>query len=143
VCVHAPMELCVGTGEAKGSAACLCSPWSVGVWSGYSDGDQHSPWSERIPESQHGGVGRDLCGSPSPTPCPSRVTQSRLHSTTSRWVLNISREGDSPTSLGEVRTRLRMSSQGDGLISYTLRSRVVIKCHRARGEGLGSPVQER
>jgi len=25
------------------------------------------------------GVGSDLCGSPSPTPCPSRVTQSRLH----------------------------------------------------------------
>ena len=37
------------------------------------------------------GVGRDLCGSPSPTPCPSRVTQSRLHSTASRRVLNISR----------------------------------------------------
>jgi len=29
------------------------------------------------------GVGRDLCGSPSPTPCRSRVTQSRLHSTLS------------------------------------------------------------
>ena len=46
-------------------------------------------------ESQHGRVGRDLCGSPSPTPCPSRVTQSRLHSTMSRQVWNISREGDS------------------------------------------------
>ena len=31
------------------------------------------------------GVGRDLWGSPSPTPCPSRVTQSRLHRTLSRW----------------------------------------------------------
>jgi len=30
------------------------------------------------------GVGRDLCGSPSTTPCPSRVTYSRLHSTASR-----------------------------------------------------------
>jgi len=30
------------------------------------------------------GVGRALCGSPSPAPCPSRVTQSRLHSTASR-----------------------------------------------------------
>ena len=39
--------------------------------------------------------GRALCGSPSPTPCPSRVTQSRGHSTTSRWGWNISREGDS------------------------------------------------
>ena len=44
------------------------------------------------------GVGRALCGSPSPTPCPSRVTQSRLHSTVSRQGLNISREGDSTTS---------------------------------------------
>ena len=37
-------------------------------------------------------VGRALCGSPSPTPCPSRVTQSRLHRTASRQVLNISRK---------------------------------------------------
>ena len=48
------------------------------------------------------GVGRDLCGSPSPAPCPSRVTQSRLHSTVARRVLNISREGDSTTSLGSL-----------------------------------------
>ena len=48
------------------------------------------------------GVGRDLCGSPSPTPCPSRVTQSRLHSTASRRGWNISREGDSTTSLGSL-----------------------------------------
>jgi len=47
------------------------------------------------------GVGRDLCGSPSPTPCPSRVTHSRLHSTVSRRVLNISR-GDSTASLGSL-----------------------------------------
>ena len=39
------------------------------------------------------GVGRDLCGSPSPAPCRSRVTQSRLHSTASRRGWNISREG--------------------------------------------------
>ena len=48
------------------------------------------------------GVGRDLCGSPSPTPCWSRVTQSRLHRTLSRRVWNISREGDSTTSLGRL-----------------------------------------
>ena len=48
------------------------------------------------------GVGRDLCGSPSPTPCPSTDTQSRLHSTASRRVLNISREGDSTASLGSL-----------------------------------------
>jgi len=34
--------------------------------------------------------------------CRSRVTQSRLHRTMSRWGLNISREGDSTTSLGSL-----------------------------------------
>ena len=48
------------------------------------------------------GVGRDLCGSPSPTPCRSRVTQSGLHRTLSRRVWNISREGDSTTSLSSL-----------------------------------------
>jgi len=48
------------------------------------------------------GVGRDLCGSFSPTPCRSRVTQSRLHSTAARQVWNISREGDSTASLGSL-----------------------------------------
>jgi len=33
-------------------------------------------------------------------PRRSRVTYSRLHRTASRWELNISREGDSTTSLG-------------------------------------------
>jgi len=47
-------------------------------------------------------VGRALCGSPSPTPCPSRVTQRRLHRTASRRGLNIPREGDSTTSLGSL-----------------------------------------
>ena len=35
-------------------------------------------------------------------PCQSRVTQSRLHRTLSRRVLNISREGDSTTPLGSL-----------------------------------------
>jgi len=48
------------------------------------------------------GVGRDLCGSPSPTPCRSRVTHRRLHRTASRRVLNISREGDSTAPLGSL-----------------------------------------
>jgi len=48
------------------------------------------------------GVGRDLCGSPSPTPCQSRVTQSRLHRTASRRGWNISREGDSTVPLGSL-----------------------------------------
>jgi len=54
-------------------------------------------FNRRAAESQNqrmAGVGRDLCGSPSPTPGRSRVTQSRLHRTVSRWVLNISREGE-------------------------------------------------
>jgi len=48
------------------------------------------------------GVGRDLCGTSSPNPCPSRVTYSRLHSTAPRWVWNMSREGDSTASLGSL-----------------------------------------
>jgi len=35
-------------------------------------------------------------------PCRGRVTYSRLHRTLSRWVLNISREGDSTASLGSL-----------------------------------------
>ena len=48
------------------------------------------------------GVGRNLCGSSSPTPCQSRVTYSKLHRSLSRRVLNISREGDSTASLGSL-----------------------------------------
>ena len=57
------------------------------------------------PESQNHrmvGVGRDLCGSPSPTPCRSRVTYSRLHRTLSRRGWNISRAGDSTAPLGSL-----------------------------------------
>jgi len=35
-------------------------------------------------------------------PCRSKVTYSRLHRTLSRWVLNMSREGDSTSSLGSL-----------------------------------------
>jgi len=49
------------------------------------------------------GVGSDLSGDhPVQPPCRSRVTQSRLHRTAARWVLNISREGDSTASLGSL-----------------------------------------
>jgi len=48
------------------------------------------------------GVGRDLCGSSSPPPRRSRVTYSRLHRTTYRRVLNMSRGGDSKISLGNL-----------------------------------------
>jgi len=65
-------------------------------------------WKEKgagVTESQSpsmAGVGRALCGSPSATPCPSRVTQSRGHSTAARGGWNISREGDSTASLGSL-----------------------------------------
>jgi len=45
---------------------------------------------EKVTESQNHrtvGVGRDLCGSSSPTPCRSRVAYSRLHRTLFRQVL--------------------------------------------------------
>jgi len=45
-------------------------------------------------------VGRDLCGSPSPTPCPSRITQSRLHSTVARGV-GTSPEKETPQPSGQ------------------------------------------
>jgi len=66
---------------------------------------RRAPRRARVTESQNHRmvrVGSDLCGSPSPTPCRSRVTPSRLHRTVSRQVLNISREGDSTTSLGSL-----------------------------------------
>jgi len=47
------------------------------------------------------GVGRALCGSPSTTPCPSRVTQSRGHSTASRGV-GISPEREAPSFGGKA-----------------------------------------
>ena len=52
-------------------------------------------------ESQNVGGWKGPLG-PRPTPCQSSVPQSRLHRTMSRQVLNISREGDSTTSLGSL-----------------------------------------
>jgi len=48
------------------------------------------------------GVRRDSGDHLVQPPCRSRVTYSRLHRTVSRWVLSISREGDSTTSLGSL-----------------------------------------
>ena len=50
--------------------------------------------SHRIPEPQHGRGWKGPLWVTSPTPCPSRVTQSRLHSTVARRGWNISREGE-------------------------------------------------
>ena len=72
---------------------------------GLSCGSAFGEAAEVHPASQNpraAGVGRALCGSPSPTPCPSRITHSRMHSTTSRRGWNISREGDSTASLGSL-----------------------------------------
>ena len=44
-------------------------------------------------------VGRDLWRSSSPSPCSSRVTFPRI---VCRWLLNISKEGDATTSVGNV-----------------------------------------
>jgi len=72
------------------------------VWLTQSNHEQgtNPPGSEGDVSQNHRmvGVGRDLCGSPSPTPCRSRVTQSRLHSTASRQVLNNSNILKSNTS---------------------------------------------
>ena len=70
------------------------------------------------------GVGRDLWGSSGPTPCQSRVTQSRLHRT--RRGLNISREGDSTTPPGNLVQ-----------CSITLRVKKFFLVFRFEPEGLG------
>jgi len=74
--------------EMLSSVTCMGSAVSPGVW---------TKQRTSVTESQNHsmvGVGRDLCGSSSPTPCRSRVTYSRLQRTTSSWVFNISREGE-------------------------------------------------
>ena len=48
------------------------------------------------------GVGKDLWVSSNPTPLQKQVLQSRLHRKQSRWILNISREGNSTASLGSL-----------------------------------------
>ena len=112
------------------SRGCLCvGQWEEAGWPSTEPGQPHGSWllsgkvkscvkqMQRLqssllpvllgivcPLSQNHsmvGVGRDLWG-PSPTPCPSRVTQSRLHSTAARQGWNISREGDSTASLGSL-----------------------------------------
>ena len=45
--------------------------------------------------TERSGLEGTSVGHPAQPPCWSRVTQSRLHRTLSRWVWNISREGDS------------------------------------------------
>jgi len=87
---------------------------AVEVWAGATSGkhsqdwEGHITWCVLMPQNHRMvRVGRDLCGSSSPTPCRSRVTQGRLHRTLSSWVLNfISREEDSTTSLASKHRQL-------------------------------------
>ena len=58
--------------------------------------------SQNLQNHRMVGIEKDPWGSPSPTPCRSRVTQSSLLRTASRWDLNTSREGDSPAPLGSL-----------------------------------------
>jgi len=48
------------------------------------------------------GVGRDLWRSSCPTPLLRQGHPEQLHRPASKWVLNISKDGDSPTSLGNL-----------------------------------------
>jgi len=57
------------------------------------------------------GAGRALCGSPSPAPCPSRVTQSRLHSTAARGA-GISPEKETPQPPWAAWARALSPSEG-------------------------------
>jgi len=73
-------------------------------------------------------VGRDLWGPPSPTPCRSRVTQSRLHRILSRQGLNIprerihSREGEGlPASRGCLVQERGFISQSHSFQKFTQR----------------------
>ena len=80
----------------------MCSQHFLVLFLVYNEGIGF--WVAEINTQNHrmSGGGRDLCGSSSPPPCRSRVAYSRLHRTLSRQVLNISREGDSTTSLGSL-----------------------------------------
>lgn len=55
-------------------------------------------------------AGRDLQGSPDPTPCSSRDTQSQLPRTMPRQILNSSKNGDSITSLDNPHPTQGLSS---------------------------------
>ena len=71
---------------------------SLEIWQWLTD--RRNRGNHRI--TKWSGLEGTSVGHPFQPPCRSRVTYSRLHSTSSRWVLNISREGDSTTSLGSL-----------------------------------------
>ena len=69
----------------------------------------HLPQNHRMAE-----LGRDLCRSS----CP--ATSRRLHRTISRWLLSISKDGDSTTSLGNL-CQCRSPSQWKSVSSFVQR----------------------
>ena len=70
------------------------------------------------------GVGRDLCGSPSPTPCQSRVTQSRLHRTLSRLKLLVRRISPSLAPCAPHALHRCGAAQSEGLVAGPWRGAV-------------------
>jgi len=82
------------------------------VYSIYSIFSGLLPLSSSSQNPRMVGVGKALWGSPSPTPCRSRITQSRLQRTSSGQGLSISREGDSTSPLGSL---------GQGSVTLTVK----------------------
>ena len=99
------------------AALSLCTWWFPEVHSGAAAGD----WQHTTPHLPRDCPGRAAAAFHKTTesqnvrgwkgplriiwfkpPCQSRVTYSSLHRVSSRWVLNISREGDSTTPLGSL-----------------------------------------
>ena len=76
---------------------------------------------EPITESQSGRGWQGPLWVTQPNPCPSRVTQSRLHSTAARRGWNISREGDSTASLGSLgQGSVTLRGKKRGVLAYCL-----------------------
>ena len=87
--VHLRMQSSIVLGEVRSAPSPAVRESGIVV----ADSDRITEWS---------GLEGISVGHLVQPPCPSRVTQSRLHSTASGRVWNISREGDSTASLGSL-----------------------------------------